>query len=89
VAYFVYESKNAGFMALVNLFALISLGLAIFNFLPIPPLDGSRMLYSVIELIMGKKISPKVQMTIDNIGVILLFMFIIFVTYNDILRMFK
>ncbi len=89
VAYFVYKSKNAGFMALVNLFALISLGLAIFNFLPIPPLDGSRMLYSLIELIIRRKISPKVQMTIDNIGVILLFMVVIFATYNDILRMFK
>ncbi len=89
IAYFIYKTKNAGFMALVNLFALISLGLAIFNLLPIPPLDGSRMAYSLFEMVSKKKINSKVQMTIDNIGIILMFAFIIFVTYNDIARIFK
>ncbi len=89
VAYFIYQTRNAGFMALLNLFALISLGLAIFNLLPIPPLDGSRMLYSLIEIVIRRKISSKVQIIIDNMGVILLILFIVFVTYHDILRFFK
>ena len=62
---------------------LISYALAIFNFLPIPAVDGGRILFLIIEKIKGKPISKKTEMWIDNISISFLLLLAILVTIKD------
>ncbi|MEG0569250.1 MAG: M50 family metallopeptidase [Erysipelotrichales bacterium] len=81
--------KEQGFIGLVNFTAILSLNLAIFNLLPIPALDGGRILLLIIEAVTRKKISPELESKIIGISFILLMVLIVFVTGNDILKLFK
>lgn len=75
-----------------NLFffmALLSVNLAILNVMPIPILDGGHLVFLAIEKIKGSPLSIKVRGIAQQVGMVLLFTLIIFVTYNDILRAFK
>ncbi len=65
--------------------ALISAGLAIMNLLPIPALDGGRLLFVVIEAVRGRRVDPQRESAIHLIGLTILVSLIIFVTYLDIL----
>lgn len=76
-----------GINPLVGLIALLSLNLGIFNLLPIPALDGSRLVFLGIEAIRGRPISPNKEGYIHLIGFALLMVFMIFVTYNDIMKL--
>ena len=69
----------------LNIFILvpmISVNLALFNLLPIPALDGARMVFTGIEWVRGKPINPEIEMRIHMVGLILLFAFVIFVDLN-------
>ena len=70
----------------IYILALISLSLGITNLLPIPALDGGKLLLLIIELIRRKKLNEKTEMNIQLFGFILLIALSIYVTYNDILR---
>ena len=75
-----------------NLFffmALLSVNLAVLNILPIPVLDGGHLIFLAIEKVRGSPLSMKIRSTAQQIGVILLLGLIVFVTYNDVLRLFK
>ena len=76
---------QTGIGNVLMLITLISVNLAVFNLLPIPALDGSRMVFVVIELIAGKPVNRKVEGIIHLVGIILLFTFVILV---DLLRLF-
>ncbi|MBN2479492.1 MAG: site-2 protease family protein [Parachlamydiales bacterium] len=69
--------------------AVISLNLGFFNLLPLPVLDGGHILFSIIEMITKKPIKSKTMEKLVIPFVILLIGFIIFITYNDVLRIFK
>lgn len=71
---------------IIYLLALISLSLGITNLLPFPMLDGGKFILLVFELITHKKIKPEIQVKIELLGLALLIMLAIYVTYNDILR---
>ena len=78
-----YSQQN-----IANLFVFlpfISANLAIFNLLPIPALDGSRMVFTTIEWIRGKPINRKVEGYIHFAGLVILFALVIFV---DIYHLF-
>ena len=62
------EGFKTGFISLANLMAVISISLFIMNLLPIPVLDGGLILIAIIETIIRKKVSPKVQYRISFIG---------------------
>jgi regulator of sigma E protease len=64
--------------------ALISLALGITNLLPIPALDGGRILFVVIELIRGKPISPEREGMVHMIGLLILLSLMAVVIVNDI-----
>lgn len=81
------QSIEYGVVAVLNLAAVISINLAIFNILPIPALDGSRILFVIIEAIKGSPISPEKEGKIHFVGFALLMLVAIFVAYNDILRL--
>ncbi|MCK5459720.1 RIP metalloprotease RseP, partial [Candidatus Parcubacteria bacterium] len=73
-----------GFIYILQFTALISLNLAIINFLPIPALDGGRMVFLLIEKIRGSAISQKIENRINTIGFACLMLLFIAVTFNDI-----
>jgi len=80
------DTVQFGMTAVFNLAALISLNLGIFNLLPIPALDGSRILFVFIEWIKGSPVNPEKEGLIHLIGFALLMVLAIFIAYNDLLR---
>lgn len=71
----------------LNLVALLTINLGVFNLLPIPALDGGRLFFMVIELIRRKPIPPEKEGMVHGIGMLLLIALIIFVSFNDIVRL--
>jgi regulator of sigma E protease len=67
--------------------ALLSVNLGLINLFPFPPLDGGRIIFSLIEGIFKKKVNKNVEATINTIGFMLLMALIVFVTWNDIARL--
>ncbi len=81
------QAAEAGLVYLVNFTAFLSLNLAIFNLLPIPGLDGARLLFVVIETARGRRINPQVEGLIHFVGLMLLITLMLFVSYNDVRRL--
>jgi len=75
-----------GLFATLRFVALLSLSLAVINILPFPALDGGRMMFILIELIIRRRVPQKWEAYIHSIGFILLILLILAVTYSDILR---
>lgn len=69
--------------------AFVSINLGIFNLLPIPMLDGSRLIFLAIEAIRRRPIDPNKEGLVHFVGFALIFLLMIAVTYNDILRIIK
>lgn len=81
-------SKTDGIVEFIYMLALISLSLGVTNLLPFPPLDGGKIVILIIEAIRRKPIKENVEMAIQMAGFCLLIGLSIYVTYNDILRIF-
>ncbi len=79
-------SETEGIYDFIYILALISLSLGVTNLLPIPALDGGKLLLLLIEAIRRKPLSEKVEIGIQMIGFFLLIGLSIFITYQDILR---
>ena len=75
-----------GFINLLFLAGFISVNIGVMNLLPFPALDGGRIFFIIIELILRRKISPEKEGVVHFIGLLLLFGIMIFATWNDILR---
>ena len=79
-----------GVLALMELAALLSMNMAFFNILPIPMLDGGRLLFVVIEVIRGgKRISPERESFVHLVGFAVLIAMIVVVTFFDIARLIR
>lgn len=81
-------SKTSGFIPFLNLMAIISLAVGVANIMPFPPLDGGKMVIVIGEAITRKKMPINVEAILSYIGLGLLILLTIFVTYNDIVRIF-
>ena len=82
------EVAKAGISPIFELTALLSISLGIVNILPIPALDGGRLMFVVIEWVRrGKRISPKREGLVHLVGFALLLGFIVVVSYFDVVRM--
>ena len=77
----------SGFLTLLSFAAMLSVNIGIVNLLPIPALDGGKILFALIELITKKKLPKKVEIIINVIFYVLLLGLLVYVTYNDILRL--
>lgn len=86
IVYAVNDTAQYGFVYLLYLTALISLNLAIVNMLPLPALDGGRLLFIIVRKITGKAITDEMEGKVHFIGIMLLFALMIYVTWNDIVR---
>lgn len=82
------NAASGGFLTLLNWIGFLSVNLGIINLLPIPALDGGRIVFIGYEAITKKKPNQKVENFLHTIVFFLLIALLIFVTYNDILRLF-
>ena len=86
IVYAVNDTAKAGVIYVVYLSALLSLNLAIMNMLPLPALDGGRLLFLLIRKITGKRVTDEMEGRIHFIGIVLLMLLMVFVTWNDIVK---
>lgn len=83
------QAVSQGITYLFQLTAMLSLSLAVFNILPIPGLDGGRLLFLIIEKIKGRPVKAVTETIVHNIGIIFLLALMALVTFNDIKRLFN
>lgn len=88
IATVVGQSARMGIQYLINVSAMISLSLAAMNILPIPALDGGRLLFVIIEAIIRRPVPQRIEQAAHSIGFLLLMALIVVVTYRDIVRLF-
>lgn len=82
------QARTLGFLNVLYLIAYLCINVGFINFIPFPAFDGGRILFLIIEKIKGSKVNPKVENTIHSVGFALLMILMLFVTYNDIIRIF-
>jgi len=82
------QEAREGPVNLTFFIALISINLAILNFLPIPVLDGGHLLFFFLEAVIGRPVSIKIREIAQQAGIFVLILLMIYVFYNDIARVF-
>ncbi len=80
------EAARIGIAALLDFLALLSVNLAILNILPIPVLDGGHIVFLFLEKLKGSPVSIKARLVAQQIGMALLLVLVIYITFNDISR---
>ncbi len=88
IAQIVGQSAKLGFHYVLNVIAMLSLSLAAINILPIPALDGGRILFIIIEKIIRRPVSMKYEQLAHTIGFVLLMALVVVVTWRDIAKLF-
>lgn len=83
------QFAKAGLAQLIFWAGILSLYLGIFNLLPFPALDGSRLVFLGVEALRGRPVDPSRESMVHFIGFAMLMLLMLAVTYNDILRLFK
>lgn len=86
VAVMTGQAAALGFKYLLQFVAVLSLNLALINFLPFPALDGGRLLFVLIEKIRRRSVNQKIEAIVHNIGFGLLMLLVLVVSYNDLAR---
>ncbi len=82
------QQRTAGLANIIYLMAFLSINVGFINLLPIPAFDGGHILFIVIELIKGSPVKPEIENKIHTIFLILLMLLMVFITINDIIRLF-
>lgn len=83
------QVKENGFGAFISLLVLISVNLGLMNLLPIPGLDGSRIVFHLVEAVRGKPIKPEREAMVHLIGMVFLLALMVFFTVKDVLRLIQ
>ena len=83
------SGMTATLIMLANITALLSANLGIMNLLPIPALDGGKLLVYAVEVIRRKKLPPEKEGMLNLAGFAILMLFAVFVAFNDIIRIAK
>lgn len=81
------ESRQAGLESIFQLIALLSINVGFINLLPFPAFDGGRILFLIIEKIKGSPVKQTTENMIHSVGFILLMILLVYITFNDILRL--
>ncbi|MCD4694320.1 RIP metalloprotease RseP [bacterium] len=87
IAELIGQFADLGIAQLLQFTALISVNLAVINFLPIPALDGGRVMFLIIEKIKGSPVKKEIEAVAHNIAFILLIILMIVVTFNEIVSL--
>ncbi len=88
IAVLTYSSVQEGFMTYLRLVALLSLSLAILNVLPLPALDGGRLLFVFAEVLMRRPLNQRFELMTNAVGFFLLIILILIITFNDVIHLF-
>lgn len=80
-------AAKTGITSLLYITALISINLGVMNLLPIPALDGGRLVTLLVEMITRKRLPPKVEGTVNAVGLLLLLGFSVFIMIKDIIQL--
>lgn len=80
------QVTRMGLAYVLQFVAVLSINLAIINILPLPALDGGRILFLIIEKVRGKKVGKKIENTVHTIGFFLLILLLVVVTFKDLFR---
>jgi len=84
IARIVGQTSEYGYKAILTLVAVLSINLAIFNILPLPALDGGRMVVVVIEAVIRRKVPHKYYSWVNVVGFFALMLLLVLVTFHDI-----
>ncbi len=88
-----YEVKDYGISSVVftmmNIIILLSVNLGIMNLLPLPALDGGRLVFMFLEVIRGKPVSPEKEGLVHFAGLVVFMILMVFVMYNDIMKIIR
>ena len=79
--------KTGGGLALINIFIVLSINIGLMNLLPIPALDGGRLLFVIPEFV-GVKVNKKIEEKIHMVGMMLLLILMAFIIFNDVTKYF-
>lgn len=82
------EAAKQSFGDLAYLAVIISMNLGIMNLLPLPALDGGRLVFQVIRLIRGKPVKPEIEGYVHFAGFVALIILMIVITFNDVMKLF-
>ncbi len=83
------ETGVSGVLRLLSLTILLTINLGIFNLLPIPALDGGRILFVLVELVIRRRLPPEKEGMVHMIGFAARMIFAIFIAYMDVLKIFN
>jgi regulator of sigma E protease len=86
---FVAQEARAEANTVFILIMLISVNLGVVNLLPIPALDGARLWFLIVEAIRKKPVKPEYEGRVHAIGLLLMLLLLLVISYRDILRLFK
>ena len=79
---------ESGFVDGLELLMVLSVYLALINLFPLPALDGGRLVFLAYEMLTRRRPNPKIEATVHMVGVLLLFVVMVLVTYKDVARLF-
>ena len=79
---------NSGFLVLLAFMAMLSVNIGIMNLLPIPALDGGRIVFVLVEAVTRKKVNKKVESINNTVFFVLLMILLVYITIHDIMRFF-
>lgn len=82
------RSIDLGWIRVMELLMLLNVYLGLFNLLPLPALDGGRLVFLGYEMATRRRANPKVEATVHMVGIMALLVLMVFVTYQDIARLF-
>ncbi|HOI85896.1 MAG TPA: RIP metalloprotease RseP [Acholeplasmataceae bacterium] len=85
----VSQTTSQGLLSILSFTAFLSINIGLLNLMPIPALDGGRLVFLGVEAITRKPLNRKLENTINNVMFFLLIGLFVFVTYNDILRLIQ
>lgn len=86
IFFFADDTRSLGLSYFIQFVGILSVNLAVLNFLPIPALDGGRIFFLIIEKIKGSRVSLKFESTAHTMGFVLLIILMVLVTYHDVMR---
>jgi len=82
------EAVRTGLEGSLLMMMLISVNVGVFNLLPFPGLDGSRLVFTSFEMITKKRVPSNVEAVIHMVGLVLLMLLVVYLTFGDITRLF-
>ena len=83
------EVRTGGFQAFLELLISISINLGLMNLMPIPGLDGSKLILGILEAVRGKPLAPEKEAVINTVGVVLLLGLMVLLTFKDVWKLFR